>query len=124
MELVGFRSCPLSSLLSLKSNSDTIQLAALAAECSEAVYKRRQTQTPEPVTAVVDVGEFAASVDGSIRATLIKTDETSKTIVLSFRGTKATSPIDWLTNANGDAEDASEVSYLNTKLVKAQVRCC
>lgn len=97
--------------MSLKSNSDTIQLATLSAECSEAVYKRRKIQTPEPVTAVVDIGEFAAAVDGSIRATLIQTHEASKTIVLSFRGTKATSPVDWLTNANGDAEDASEVSY-------------
>jgi hypothetical protein len=124
MDLVGFRSCPLSSLLSLKSNSNTTQLVALAAECSEAVYKRRQIQTPEPVTAVADVGEFAASVDGSIRATLIKTHEASKTIVLSLRGTKATSPVDWLTNANGDAEDASEVSYLNIQAAKALVICC
>jgi hypothetical protein len=66
------------------------------------------------VTTVVDVGEFAASVDGSIRAILLKT-RGLRDVVLSFRGTKATSPVDWLTNAIGDAEDASEVSYLYLK---------
>ena len=66
----------------------------------------------QPDLTYTDVRDISASLDGSTKATLIKVESDSRTLVVAFRGTKTTSPIDWITNANGNTEDAADVSAI------------
>ena len=97
----------------MSSNDFSFSLIMLAARCSKAVYRREATikQPSDTISSerFHEIVTIPASVDGSIKATLVRLDLDAKTLVISLRGTKATSPVDWLTNANGDAVDASKV---------------
>lgn len=95
------------------SDRHTLNLVSLAANCSEAVYKRETKTQVVGITqpdAYKEIGDISASLDGSTKAVLITLESDSRTVVVAFRGTKATSPIDWITNANGNAEGAADVS--------------
>ena len=85
----------------------------LAADCAEAVYKHKSNmaspRVPLSEDDYVDICEMRASQSGAYKATAIKIHRPSKTLVVAVRGTKKTSPIDWITNANGAPEDATSV---------------
>jgi hypothetical protein len=86
----------------------------LAANCAEAVYAReRKTVIPGLTLPTSDfelVREIAATATGDFKATSFQIHQLNRTLVIAIRGTKKTSPIDWITNANGKPNDASSVS--------------
>jgi hypothetical protein len=87
-------------------------MVRLAADCAEAVYKHNPKVVVPGVTLsdsdYVDVCEIGASRSGAYKATAIKVHQLSNTLVVAVRGTKKTSPIDWITDANGAPEDATQ----------------
>lgn len=96
------------------SDPKTIALVRLAANCAETVYDReRKTVIPGLTLPTSDfelVREIAATAAGDFKATSFQIHQLNRTLVIAIRGTKKTSPIDWITNANGKPEDASSVS--------------
>ena len=96
------------------SNAFTFDMITLAALCCTAVQEGKaasartekvQIKRPETITTI------KASAGGSMRATLVCLDPAAQTLVISFRGTKVTSPVDWMTNANGDAVSSKGVCF-------------
>jgi hypothetical protein len=52
-----------------------------------------------------------ATWDGAVKASLLGIYSEMQALVVAFRGSKATAPIDWITNLNGNAVDAQKVSF-------------
>lgn len=85
----------------------------LAADCAEAIYKHADGVTIPGVTLndedYTELCSMGASQSGAYKATALRVHSGSGTLVVAIRGTKKTSPIDWITNANGTPEDVAEV---------------
>ena len=104
-------------------------LIVLAADGSEAAYKREKQTHAAGITK--DAGsyeilkEISATHDGSIKATMIRVDPVSKTLVIAVRGT-TTAPIDWVNDANGDPVEAGlvglDVSTNNFAFQESELR--
>jgi len=88
-------------------------MVCLAADCAEAIYNHNPKTMIPGVTLdasdYAEMWELAASQSGAFKATAVKLHKSSKTFVVAIRGTRKTSPIDWLTNSNGVPDDATEV---------------
>ena len=65
-----------------------------------------------PAESFEEIKSISASLDGSVKATMIRLQESTQTVVVAFRGTNAMNPIDWITNANGSPVEAGEVSTM------------
>jgi len=91
-----------------------MDLVRLAADCAEAVYDRKQKAVIPGLTLPTSdfelVREIAATSTGDFKATSLRVHQLSRTLVIAIRGTRKTSPIDWITNTNGEPNDASSVS--------------
>lgn len=87
----------------------------LAAQCSEMVYGRKvigDQARPEPQAESFEMIDLSpATWDGNVKASLLGFYSEMQALVIAFRGSKATAPIDWITNLNGNAVDAQKVSF-------------
>ena len=77
------------------------------------MYKRKTQFQAAGITRDTDsyeiLKEVPAAIDGSIKATVVQVDLSSRTLVVAVRGTIATAPIDWVNNANGKPIEAGPV---------------
>ncbi|ORY10613.1 Alpha/Beta hydrolase protein [Clohesyomyces aquaticus] len=94
-----------------QSDRETLEIVHIAADCAESVYARKhKTVIPGislPSSSYDLVHQIAATAAGDFKATAIRVHNPSRTLVVAIRGTNKTSPIDWITNANGEPVDAT-----------------
>ena len=114
MEKVSHSNMVLHSLAeNLKfSNDFTLDMITLAARSCTAVLEGRVASRRTEKMAIKrldDITSIRASSSGSMRATLVRLDPAAQTLVIAFRGTKLTSPVDWLVNANANAVSSNGV---------------
>ncbi|KAF2152247.1 alpha/beta-hydrolase [Myriangium duriaei CBS 260.36] len=92
-------------------SQDTLDVVRVAADCAESVYERKCKAAVPGISLHPNDYEFlrqiAATANGDFKATTIRIHRLSRTLVIAVRGTKKTSPIDWITNANGEPIDAT-----------------